>query len=318
MAAIDDLAQRARLIAAGREAQVPSPCVSVCRMDAASGLCEGCCRTLDEIAAWSQMDDEDKRAVWQLDWPASADTCRRSRRMKQITFFLDFVSPYSYLAFERLPLALQGLSYSVDYRPALFAGMLKQHGQLGPAEIAPKRDWTYRQVLWLAHQNGVALQMPAIHPFNPLALLRLALACGSAGSANRYVCETIFHHVWHGGADAVDAKRLAALTALLQPKADPAGEAVKSQLKSNTDERDRARRVRRADLCGGRQTVLGIRRAADAARLSGGRPLVQGRRLGRGNPGGRRRRAHPTGLNQSFSRHFRGGSPLPTRPDRAE
>jgi len=155
--------------------------------------------------------------------------------MKQITFFLDFVSPYSYLAFERLPSALQGLSYSVDYRPALFAGMLKQHGQLGPAEIAPKRDWTYRQVLWLAHQNGVALQMPAIHPFNPLALLRLALACGSAGSANRYVCETIFHHVWHGGADAVDAQRLAALTALLQPKADPAGETVKSQLKANTD-----------------------------------------------------------------------------------
>jgi len=66
MAAIDDLAQRARLVAAAREAEVPSPCVSICRMDAASGLCEGCCRTLDEIAAWSQLDDDDKRAVWKL------------------------------------------------------------------------------------------------------------------------------------------------------------------------------------------------------------------------------------------------------------
>ena len=44
---------------------VPSPCLSVCRMDAASGLCEGCLRTLDEIAAWSALDETDKRAVWQ-------------------------------------------------------------------------------------------------------------------------------------------------------------------------------------------------------------------------------------------------------------
>ena len=43
---------------------VPSPCISVCRMDAKSGLCEGCQRTLDEIAAWSVMDDADKEAVW--------------------------------------------------------------------------------------------------------------------------------------------------------------------------------------------------------------------------------------------------------------
>lgn len=44
---------------------VPSPCVNVCRMEAASGLCAGCWRTIDEIAAWSKMDDEGKRQVWQ-------------------------------------------------------------------------------------------------------------------------------------------------------------------------------------------------------------------------------------------------------------
>lgn len=43
---------------------VPSPCTSVCRMNAATGWCEGCLRTLDEIAAWSRMDDADKRIVW--------------------------------------------------------------------------------------------------------------------------------------------------------------------------------------------------------------------------------------------------------------
>lgn len=46
---------------------VGSPCVSVCRMDA-SGLCEGCLRTLPEIAGWSGMDDAARRVVWGLVW----------------------------------------------------------------------------------------------------------------------------------------------------------------------------------------------------------------------------------------------------------
>jgi len=162
--------------------------------------------------------------------------------VKQVTFYLDFISPFSYLAFEKLPEALLGLSYGIDYKPVLFAGLLKHHGQLGPAEIVPKRDWTFRQVLWLAHSHGVPMQMPAAHPFNPLPLLRLALACGGPdaalgrGLANRYVCETIFRHVWRGGADAIDAQRLEALKQSLQPRRDPASGEVKADLKANTDE----------------------------------------------------------------------------------
>jgi uncharacterized protein len=44
---------------------VPSPCVSICTMDALTGLCIGCLRTIDEIAAWSVLDDDQRRAVWQ-------------------------------------------------------------------------------------------------------------------------------------------------------------------------------------------------------------------------------------------------------------
>jgi len=43
---------------------VPSPCISVCRIDAASGLCEGCLRTLDEIARWGSMSNDARREVW--------------------------------------------------------------------------------------------------------------------------------------------------------------------------------------------------------------------------------------------------------------
>ncbi|MEJ8847170.1 2-hydroxychromene-2-carboxylate isomerase [Variovorax rhizosphaerae] len=156
--------------------------------------------------------------------------------MKHIDFYLDFISPYAYLAFEQLPKALEGLSYSVAYKPVFLGAMLKHHGQLGPAEIPAKREWTYRQVLWLGHSHGIPIDMPATHPFNPLAHLRLALATSPDGNISRYVAETIFREVWRGGEEAGDAGRLAALASRLELRREPGGDAVKAQLKANTDE----------------------------------------------------------------------------------
>jgi 2-hydroxychromene-2-carboxylate isomerase len=153
-----------------------------------------------------------------------------------IQFYYDPISPYAYLAFEQLPKALEGLSYSVNYKSILFAAMLKTHGQLGPAEIAPKRDWTYRQVLWQAKTLGIDFQMPAAHPFNPLPLLRLAVACADEhGNTNRFITQQIFNHVWHGGADAADAARLETLSKALAGHIKRDGETTKAQLKANTD-----------------------------------------------------------------------------------
>ncbi len=154
--------------------------------------------------------------------------------LKRLTFYFDFISPYAYLAFERLPLALQGISCAVSYQPVLFGSLLKHHGNLGPAELASKREWTYRHVLWLAQAQGTPLRMPAAHPFNPLALLRLALACPQAGMPNRWVCETVFRHVWAEGGDPTDPQRLAHLSEQLQPALDPAGDQAKQRLRETT------------------------------------------------------------------------------------
>lgn len=53
------------------DAPVPSPCIGICKMDAQSGLCEGCQRTIEEIRKWSTASDEWKRTVWE-------DIARRS------------------------------------------------------------------------------------------------------------------------------------------------------------------------------------------------------------------------------------------------
>ncbi|WP_153584590.1 DUF1289 domain-containing protein [Caenimonas koreensis] len=60
------MAKQVRLVDAGLVAEVPSPCLSVCRMDPATDFCEGCMRTIDEIAAWGRMGDDEKRSVWKL------------------------------------------------------------------------------------------------------------------------------------------------------------------------------------------------------------------------------------------------------------
>jgi 2-hydroxychromene-2-carboxylate isomerase len=157
--------------------------------------------------------------------------------MKQLDFWFDPISPYAYLAFERLPEAFAGLSYSVAYRPILFAALLKHHAHKGPAEIEPKRAWTFRQVHWLAHRNGIAIETPARHPFNPLALLRLAWAAAPPQlTPGRHVCERILHHVWRGGADAEAPARLSALATELAPRVDPSADEVKQRLRQATDE----------------------------------------------------------------------------------
>ena len=159
--------------------------------------------------------------------------------MKTIDFYLDFVSPYAWLAFDALPQALQGHSVHVRYTPVLLGALLQQHGNPGPAGIAPKRDWTYRHVTWLGHAQGTPLQMPARHPFNPLPLLRQSLACSDDGGINRFVAGTVLRHVWQGGHDALDAERLTALAAELaeqqRPGQDASSDLPKGLLRTNTE-----------------------------------------------------------------------------------
>ncbi len=158
--------------------------------------------------------------------------------MRRITFWFDVISPYAFLAFEQLPRALQGLSVEVRYRPVLFAALLKHWGHKGPAEIEPKRAWTFRDVAWHARALGIALQTPAQHPFNPLPLLRLALACADFdGTPNRRVVQLLMQHVWQGGgADALDATRLQALREQLNPATDPEGATVKQALRQASED----------------------------------------------------------------------------------
>ena len=106
-------------------------------------------------------------------------------------WYFDFVSPFSYLQCERL----QQHAKIVRPHPVLFAAILDAIGQKGPAEIPAKRVFTYRFVVWQAKALGIPLRFPHAHPFNPLPLLRLAMACDSRFDA----ITRIFRFVWREG-----------------------------------------------------------------------------------------------------------------------
>ena len=148
-----------------------------------------------------------------------------------LDWYFDFVSGYAYLQFEQLERLPD--TVAVRFKPVLFAGLLNHFGQLGPAELASKREHTYRHWVWLAARLGVPMKMPPAHPFNSLAALRLAIACG----CDRAAVATIFRFIWREGRDAGKGEELAVLARRLGVARAALGEpALKAALRANTDE----------------------------------------------------------------------------------
>ena len=150
--------------------------------------------------------------------------------MKTLHWYFDFISPFSYLHWRKLR-QVQG-EFAVVPVPIVFGAVLAAHDHKGPAEIPGKREFTYRHVLWQARQEGVTLQFPPAHPFNPLQALRLCVAAGSRADA----VDAIFDWIWRDGqaGDSVDALAPVAAALGVDVQAWQA-EPVKAALRANTD-----------------------------------------------------------------------------------
>ena len=150
--------------------------------------------------------------------------------MKIIDWYFDFISPFAYLA----SASLHRLPDSVELRlhPILFAGLLKHYETKGPAEIPSMRRFTFRHVRWLADRHGIELKPPPAHPFNPLPLLRLAIAL----NADLDQVRRLFRFVWAEGNAGDDADGLQALLDDYGLNEEQiTASVVKSKLRQNTE-----------------------------------------------------------------------------------
>ena len=110
--------------------------------------------------------------------------------MTKAKWYFDFISPFAYLHFARFPQLPNNLE--ITPVPAVFGAILQHWGQLGPAEIPPKRLCVYRFFQWNADQLGIPFTMPPMHPFNPIPALRLCTAAGAGIENTRAVFDLIY------------------------------------------------------------------------------------------------------------------------------
>jgi len=147
-------------------------------------------------------------------------------------WYFDVVSPFSYLQWK----ARDRLGDRIALRPVpvVLGAILDHWGQKGPAEIAPKRIYSYRNCQWRAQRLGLPFRFPPAHPFNPLAALRLIVAL----DATVGVVDAVFDAIFGKGLDITEPALLETIGRslgaddILERIARPE---IKQRLRANTD-----------------------------------------------------------------------------------
>jgi len=129
-----------------------------------------------------------------------------------LRFHFDYISPYSYLAWQQLGDFANEHELFVEPKPTLLAGLLDQFGHKGPAEIEPKRIYMFKDCHRAATQLGVLFAPVFSHPFNPLPSLRATLLDMDDQTRERVVTN-LFHATWAESRDVGSAAVVAEVCA---------------------------------------------------------------------------------------------------------
>jgi 2-hydroxychromene-2-carboxylate isomerase len=156
-----------------------------------------------------------------------------------IVFYFDFISPYSYLASQRIAREAAFSRLAFDYRPVVFGTILSRRGVLGPGEIPSRRTAMLADLVLLSTRLGIPFEGPPAHPFNPLYALRSAIAIESPDQRARLV-QAYFRRGWAEGQSLEDVTVLKSVLAELAIEQDPEETASaalnRRALKANTEE----------------------------------------------------------------------------------
>jgi 2-hydroxychromene-2-carboxylate isomerase len=124
--------------------------------------------------------------------------------MKQLIFYFDYISPFSYFAWLRLQ---DFKDTNIIYRPVALGPLLNHWGIKGPGEVTPKREFLLKQCLRYAHKANIPFTTPKTHPFNSLYALRLSLS-SVGGELQPKIIQAQWKAGWQNRIDMADPEEL--------------------------------------------------------------------------------------------------------------
>ncbi|MGO9454720.1 MAG: 2-hydroxychromene-2-carboxylate isomerase [Candidatus Binataceae bacterium] len=155
---------------------------------------------------------------------------------KQVEFFFDYGSPFSYLADTQLPAIAARHGAEIIYKPMLLGGVFKATGNSSPITIPAKAKFMMAELQRWPRKYGVPMKMNPHFPINTIKLMRGAIAAQMQGKFAGYH-PAVFRGVW---VEELDLGQSAVLAELLKKiRMDPEsieGDEIKNQLRANTDE----------------------------------------------------------------------------------
>lgn len=117
----------------------------------------------------------------------------------KIEFYFDFLSPYSYVAWTWV----REQNYNFEYIPVSIPSIVAHYETKGPAQIRPKRNYLFKDLLRFTKLNSIAFTTPKNLPFNALYALRLSLS-SVAGAEQKRLIDVIYRTGWEKGLDIGD------------------------------------------------------------------------------------------------------------------
>ncbi len=160
--------------------------------------------------------------------------------MKQLNFYFDFLSPFSFFAWKQLQKLEKELEIDLRCVPVALGPLLNHWGIKGPGEVTPKREFLLKQCLRYSALRNIPFTTPKTHPFNSLYALRLALH-GVAGVHQKRVIDTLWIAGWEKRIDMAEPEELLAALRQNDLPADELYEKsfsreAKAELKANIQE----------------------------------------------------------------------------------
>ena len=160
---------------------------------------------------------------------------------RQVEFYFDFGSPYSYLAYKALPAIAAAHDAQIVWRPMLLGGVFKATGNHSPAEVPAKSRWMHQDMQRWAARYGAVFSFNPHFPINTLLLMRGAVGMQMRGPEFHRYMKAVFDAMWAEPRNLGEPAELAAVLRQAGLDADvflalAYDAAVKDQLKKHTEE----------------------------------------------------------------------------------